>query len=88
MLRLDKANYEFTPIQFNCDDILSKDIKQPFPNKYLASFCTFLSDNRGHYMIENIIEDGLHDFIFQHLYKFRESWQYPITFTGSVAYAF
>ena len=33
MLRLDKANYEFTPIQFNCDDILSKDIKQPFPNK-------------------------------------------------------
>jgi len=39
-------------------------------------------------MIENIIEDGLHDFFFQHLYKFRESWQYPISFTGSVAFAF
>jgi N-acetylglucosamine kinase-like BadF-type ATPase len=81
------ANFN-TSFNTNKDEILNSVYKQPFPNKYLASFCTFLSDNRGHYMIENIIEDGLHDFIFQHLYKFRESWQYPITFTGSVAYAF
>ncbi len=70
------------------DEILNKIYKQPLANKYLASFCIFLSENRGHFMIENIIEDGLHDFIFQHLYKFRESWQYPISFTGSVAFAF
>lgn len=70
------------------NEILNSVYKQPFPNKYLAAFSIFLSENRGHYMIENIIEDGLHDFIFQHLYKFRESWQYPISFTGSVAYAF
>ena len=70
------------------DEILNKIYKQPLANKYLASFCIFLSENRGHYMIENIIEDGIHDFFFQHLYKFRESWQYPISFTGSVAFAF
>lgn len=69
-------------------EILDKTYKQPLPNKYLASFATFLSENRGHFMIENIIEDGLHEFIYQHLYKFNESWIYPISFTGSIAYAF
>jgi N-acetylglucosamine kinase-like BadF-type ATPase len=70
------------------DEILNNVYKQPFPNRYVATFSVFLSENRGHYMIENIIEDGLHDFFFQHLYKFRESWQYPISFTGSIAFAF
>lgn len=68
--------------------ILQQTYKQPLPNKFLASFTNFLSDNRGHYMVENIIEDGLHDFIYQHLYKIGESWTYPISFTGSVAFAF
>ncbi len=72
----------------NKDEILNKIYKQPLANKYLASFCIFLSENRGHYMIENIIEDGLHNFIYQHIYKFKESWIYPINFTGSVAFAF
>ena len=70
------------------DNILNNVYKQTFANKYLASFSIFLSENRGHYMIENIIEDSLHDFFFQHLYKFTESWKYPINFTGSIAYAF
>lgn len=69
-------------------EILNNVYKQPFANKYLAAFTIFLAENRGHYMIENIIEDGLHDFVFQHLYKYRESWLYPICFTGSVAFAF
>lgn len=69
-------------------DILNSIYKEPNANRYLASYATFLSENRGHYMIENIIEDGLHDFIFNHIYKFKESWTSPICFTGSVAFAF
>ncbi|MBS4042819.1 MAG: N-acetylglucosamine kinase [Chitinophagaceae bacterium] len=69
-------------------EILDKTYKQKLPNRYLASFANFLSENRGHFMIENIIEDGLHEFIYQHLYKFAESWTYPICFTGSIAYSF
>jgi glucosamine kinase len=69
-------------------EILNNVYKQPQANKYLAAFTVFLSENRGHYMIENIIEDGLHDFFFNHLYKYRETWQQPISFTGSVAFAF
>lgn len=69
-------------------EILDKVYRQPMPNRYMASFALFLSENRGHYMVENIIEDSFNDFFFNHLYKFRESWLYPIHFAGSVAYAF
>lgn len=76
--------------QFNtgANEILEHVYKMPQPNRYLASFAIFLADNRDHYMIENIIEDGLNDFFFTHLYKYRESWLYPISFVGSVAYGF
>jgi N-acetylglucosamine kinase-like BadF-type ATPase len=69
-------------------EILENTYKQPLPNRYLAGFTVFLAENRGHYMIENIIEDGLNDFFFQHLCKFNESWKYPIHFVGSVGFGF
>lgn len=68
--------------------ILHHVYKEPLPNRYLASFTTFLSENRGHYMIENIIEDGLSDFFFTHLYKYNETWTTPINFVGSIAFYF
>ena len=68
--------------------ILNKVYKEPTPNSYIASFTDFLVENRGHYMIENIIEDGLNDFFFTHLNKLNESWLHPIHFVGSVAYGF
>ena len=70
------------------DAILNSVYKQPQPNRYLASFALFLAENRKHFMIENIIEDGLNDFFFTHLSKYRESWLYPVHFTGSVAFGF
>ncbi len=72
----------------NRQEILENVYKKPFPNRYLAGFTKFLAENRGHYMVENIIEDGLNDFFFHHLCKFRESWKMPIHFTGSVAFGF
>jgi len=68
--------------------ILESVYKKPLPNRYLASFSLFLTENRGHYMIENIIEDGLNDFFFVHICKYRESWTLPIHFTGGVAFAY
>ncbi len=69
-------------------EILENVYKKPMANRYLASFAIFLAENRGHYMIENIIEDGLNDFFFTHIYKYKESWTHPINFIGSVAYGF
>lgn len=72
----------------NTVEILDNVYKKPLPNRYLAGFTMFLAENRGHYMIENIIEDGLNDFFFQHLNKYNEVWKYPVNFVGSVAYGF
>lgn len=72
----------------NANEILEHVYKMPQPNRYLASFAIFLAENRDHFMIENIIEDGLNDFFFTHLNKYRESWLYPISFVGSIAFGF
>lgn len=72
----------------NSAEILDNVYKKPLPNRYLASFALFLAENRDHYMIENIIEDGLNDFFFTHLCKLNESWKMPIHFIGSVGFAF
>jgi glucosamine kinase len=69
-------------------EILDAVYKKPLPNRYLASYAIFLAENRGHYMIENIIEDGFNDFFFNHVYKYSESWKLPVHFIGSVAYGF
>ena len=72
----------------NKAEILENVYKNPLPNRYLAGFVMFLAENRGHYMIENIIEDCLNDFFFTHLCKYKETWTLPINFAGSVAFGF
>ncbi|RAJ02550.1 N-acetylglucosamine kinase-like BadF-type ATPase [Chitinophaga skermanii] len=70
------------------DDILDNVYRKPLANRYLSTFAPFLSENRGHFMVENILEDCLNEFFFNHIYKYRESWTVPLYFTGSVAWHF
>lgn len=72
----------------NASEILEAVYRKPMPNRYLASFAIFLAENRGHYMVENIIADGLNSFFFTHLLRYKESFQYPLHFTGGVSYGF
>ena len=82
-----RARFDATYVT-NAAEILENVYKKPLPNRYLAGFTQFLAENRGHYMIENIIEDGLNDFFFIHLCKYREAWTLPVSFAGSVAFGF
>lgn len=82
---MDRFNAKYNT---NAVEILEAVYKGPLPNRYLAGFAAFLAENRGHYMIENIIEDSFNDFFFNHLYKYKESWTHPIHFIGSVAFGF
>lgn len=70
------------------EEILHKVYKEPFANKYLAGFAKFLSLHRGHFMIENIIEDGLRDFFDQHLVHYPVSQKNIFHFVGGVAFHF
>lgn len=82
---MDRFNAKYNT---NATAILDAVYKHPLPNRYLSQFVTFLVENRGHFMVENIIEDGFNDFFFTHIYKYRESWTLPINFVGSVAFGF
>ncbi len=82
-----RARFDATYVT-NTTEILENVYKKPMPNRYLAGFAKFLAENRGHYMIENIIEDGLNDFFFNHLCKYRETWSLPVHFAGSIAFGF
>jgi N-acetylglucosamine kinase-like BadF-type ATPase len=82
-----KGRFDVTYLT-NASEILENVYKKPLPNRYLAGFVMFLAENRGHYMIENIIEDCLNDFFFTHLCKYKETWTLPVNFAGSVAYGF
>jgi len=68
--------------------ILNQLYSEPFPNRHLASFVPLLKANRGHFMAENIIEDCLNDFFHHHILKYRQSWNMPLYFTGTIAYEF
>jgi N-acetylglucosamine kinase-like BadF-type ATPase len=72
----------------NRAEILQNVYRKPFPSRYLASFAMFLAENRGHYMVENILEDGLNDFFFYHLIKYPEIWRLPVNFVGGIAFGF
>jgi len=72
----------------NVDEILDAVYKKPLANRYMANFTGFLVENRGHFMVENIIEDCFNDFFFTHICKYKESWLLPIHFVGSVAFGF
>lgn len=83
---MDRFTAKFGNLQST--EILDAVYRRPFPNRYLASFSVFLSENRGHYMIENILEDSFSDFFFHHLFKYRETWTHPVHFVGSIAHVF
>jgi N-acetylglucosamine kinase-like BadF-type ATPase len=85
----EDLRYKFND-QYKADTvgILENVYRKPLANRYLATYSLFLAENRGHYMVENIIEDGLNDFFFTHLCKYSESWKYPINFVGGVAWGF
>lgn len=68
--------------------IIKKLYSEPYPNRFLAAFTPMLKDLRGHYMVENIVEDCINDFFHKSILKYRQAWKQPLYFTGSVAYMF
>ncbi|MDR1200262.1 MAG: ATPase [Tannerellaceae bacterium] len=65
--------------------ILEHVYKQPFPNRYLAGFSTFLLENITEPAIYNLVYNSFQQFFIRNVmqYDYRE---YPISFTGSIAF--
>ncbi|MGA0559328.1 N-acetylglucosamine kinase [Larkinella sp. VNQ87] len=66
--------------------VLDQAYKQPFPNRYFASFSKFLFDNRSHPVAYQLVYDAFALFFDTYIRKFPAYEQLPIHFVGSVAF--
>ncbi len=57
-------------------------------NVYLASFMKTISKYRDTDYVQNMIHDGMHEFLFRHVCCYKNHKQVPVNFVGSIAYYF
>lgn len=68
-------------------DIIEAVYRQPYPNRFLASFAPFLSKHRSHPDIHLLIADSFRCFLERNVMQYDYSHQ-PVHFTGSIAWHF
>lgn len=68
------------------NEILDKAYKQPFPNRYFASFSKFIFDNRADADMYRLVYESFTIFIEKNILKYEEAKNVKINFTGSVAF--
>ncbi len=68
-------------------DILDKVYKQPFPNRFLASFAPFLSENIDHPDIRKMVLKNFEAFFVRNVLQYKKPLL-TVSFTGSVAVHF
>jgi N-acetylglucosamine kinase-like BadF-type ATPase len=69
-------------------EIIDKVYRQPFPNRFLAQFTTFIADNLHFGEMENLVESSFLEFITKNVLPYEKALQLPIHFTGSIAWYF
>lgn len=71
----------------NYAQIVEKTYKQPFPNRYLATFTHFIFENRESSYIKSLLINSFKEFLSRNIesYNYKE---YKLNFVGSVAYYF
>ncbi|HHT61449.1 MAG: ATPase [Paludibacteraceae bacterium] len=75
--------YDLTPAQ-----IIESVYKKPFPNRFLAQFTRFLSENIAEPSIYNIVFDSFTEFFTRNIMQYNNYKDYPVCFIGSIAYYF
>jgi glucosamine kinase len=67
-------------------DIQENVYQKPFPNRYMASFCTFIGEHKDHPYCFNLFYQGFLDFFKRHVMRYENYKEKPVNFVGSIAY--
>jgi len=70
------------------EEILDAIYKKPFPNRFLATFCPFISQHMSHSIIKAMVTEGFSDFFEAHILKYPAHNSLKVGFVGSVGYYF
>jgi glucosamine kinase len=69
-------------------EVLDKAYRQPFPNRYFASYTTFLNEHIDEPFVKNMVQKSFEAFLDKYVLKLSSARTVPVHFTGSVAYYF
>nr|WP_319399783.1 BadF/BadG/BcrA/BcrD ATPase family protein [uncultured Carboxylicivirga sp.] len=84
----DLIDFFFNTYQTDRAEILDHIYKKPFPNRYLAQYTKFLSENIKNEELQILVIDSFKEFIQRNLLQYNNIAQRPIHFTGSIAFYF
>lgn len=77
------AEYQLTPAM-----IIERVYRQPYPNRFLASFAPFIHKHLSDDRVRNMVLDEFNAFVIRNILQYPQSQHLPIHFTGSVAWYF
>ncbi|MFN3760115.1 MAG: N-acetylglucosamine kinase [Algoriphagus aquaeductus] len=60
--------------------------RQPYPSRYMASFCRFISENKSDPYCYGLFYNSFKDFFAKHVCKYTHYREKPVSFVGSIAY--
>ncbi|MDR3236119.1 MAG: ATPase [Prevotellaceae bacterium] len=69
------------------DEILEQVYRKPFPNRFLASFTTFLHQHQTHEYVQDLLQKNFDSFFTSNI-MYYDYARYPLHLLGSVAYYF
>lgn len=81
-------NLFFDTYRVSPEEILDKVYNDSFPNRYLAQYTKFLSQNIHIAEIEDLVIKSFNEFICRNILQYKQSSSAEIHFTGSIAYYF
>ncbi len=70
------------------DEISMAVYKQPFPNRFLASFSTFVGDHIDHPYFAALADDAFMKFFLRYISQYPNYKSYPLRIVGSIGYYF
>lgn len=66
--------------------VLDHAYKKPYPNRYFASYSQFIAENRTHGFFQTLLREAFGLFVKKYVLRHANAAQYPVHFTGSIAY--
>ncbi|NVJ85490.1 MAG: N-acetylglucosamine kinase [Algoriphagus sp.] len=60
--------------------------RQPFPNRYMASFCRFITEHSNYPYCYRLYYDSFMEFFNRHVCRYKDYKNKPVNFVGSIAY--
>lgn len=73
-------------LKLHWPDVLQKVYKQPYPNRYLASFSAFFAKHKEQPYIQQLLSDAFSAFLQKNVLRYPQSKDVPVAFVGSIAY--